>query len=725
MSKKSTKRFDKYIPLFGKDDDERVTLLLGELEDNAKEKMNKDNRSGYKSNDIGLDTVTSGLQNQYFSEPESDKNDTDVHYEWKIFMLQLGNRLGNTDLDSKHLDIIKELQKAKSGSVEEFMLYVFDKIATFEVEAGQVGQVGQVGQAVQGRQAGQVVQGRQAVPKSFIDNKSQLADVSKVTFKSSNDIINVLTNNVVLDTSTKYGLVRDGLNIKLSTGFVLNADSNITKDSFSINIKLMSQFNEYIKTPAGAQIFPRNPIRADQKRDTIIGILMAFLDYLDNQPDFKYFNYNLDKYLRNKLFSTQQSVIPVSASSFFDTPVVDQGKYWRQPDGSLWTINTKGERECVDITCDKFKQLKYTDKCFGTNFIDSKKPGGKSCAEYLRECLSGNDVSKCVTYLKDENYWSNVETEVNEMLPAIALKTLESFEFNTVETYDETNKVNILKVISVEKWLTNLQSMINSTTNTKVTSDDYLAISKNEKLKGYLELLVKKINSNPQILNKGLIKSDEQNRYNPNAFAESKLARMGIKPRIATTSFAPSSVERLADSVRNVQNDVAVRFRLTGPNIFGGILSGGSGIIDDLEDKLGNETKQTWSIFKSHYLALQNQLKSMGKDIVKEDQQKVETLFDQLQKSETKLLQLILLIQKYKDLISIHGERDTSNTLRVDNIKQFVDQRNKYFMRVTKKQNDLISIIKAIADAVQQESPTKTEPLADPKEEKLYLARLM
>ena len=716
MSKKSTKRFDKYIPLFGKEGDDRVTLLLGELEDNAKQKKDKDNRSSYTPADIGLDTVTTGLQNQYFVPPDPDKNDTDVHSEWKIFMLQLGSRLDKQNLDSRYIEQIKDLQNAESGSVEEFMLYVFDKIATFEVvQAGQAGQAGQ------------------AVSKSFINNKSQLANVSKVTFKSSDNIIKGLTDEVVLkinDTrgnaglklDNEYALFKEVLNIKLSDSLFLTMNSNINENSFSINIKLMPKFNEYIKTSAGAQIFPKTLIVAAQKKSEIIKILKAFLKFLDEQGEFNYFNFNIDKYLKNKLFSTQQSVIPLNASSFFDTPVVDQGKYWRQPDGSLWTTNTKGENECVDITCDKFKQLKYTDKCFGTNINDLSNSGGKSCAEYLRDCLSGNDVSKCVDYLKDDRYWTNVEKEVNDMLPVIALKTLESFEFNTVETYDDTNKVNIRKVISVEKWLTNLQSMINSSTK-KVNNDDYLAISKNEKLKGYLELLVKKINSNPQILNKGLTKSDEQNRYNPTAFTGSKLAQMGIKPRIATTSFAPSSVERLANSVRDVQN--AVRVRLNGPVIVGGILSGGSGIIDDLEDKLSDETKQTWSIFRSHYSALQNQLQSMGKDIAQEDQQKVIQLFDQLKKSETKLLQLILLIQKYKDLISIHGERDTSSTLRVDHIKQFVDQRNKYFMRVTKKQNDLISIIKAIADAVQQEAPIKTNPLDNPNEERLFLAQLM
>ena len=382
-------------------------------------------------------------------------------------------------------------------------------------------------------------------------------------------------------------------------------------------------------------------------------------------------------------------------------------------------MDANGKEEQVDINSQKFKDLKASDKCLGTNV--NEFTGSKSCADYLRDCLSGNDVKKCVAFLKEDKYWNVVEKEVDEMLPAIALKTLESFEFKTVDTYDETNKMNIRKVISVTEWLANLLKMVKA--STELDDVAYKAIAGNEKLKGYLALLVKKVNFNPAILNRGITKSDEQKRYNPNAFTGSKLATMGLKPRLAVSSFAPSSIDRLASTVRSDQD--AIRIRLMGPSIFGGILTGGSAAIDDLENKLKDETKQTWGIFQNHYLALVNQLKGMGKDIAEEDKNKIKDLFEQLKKSELKLMQVILMTEKYKDLISIHGEKDNSNTLKIDHLKQFVDQRNKYFTRVAKKQNDLISIIKSISEAVQKEAPTKTEPLAEPKQEKLALAGLL
>jgi hypothetical protein len=698
MSVKSIRRFDKYIPLFGKDNDDRVTLLLGELEDVAVENKNIATRKNFIDSDIGLNKVTPGLQNQYFitKDPDPTANDTTVHPEWKNFMLQLAIRLGGKELLAKHLPVVQGLSKAVVGSPEEFMLHVFNKIATFTDGATT------------------------PVPnRDFIAHKSLLDKATKVTFKDALVIIKALSNSHVMETISEDYMLISGLSLD-NFNNLTPADENVislqnTYDYFKSS-RLSNDFANYLKVADTSKFFKLPLTNANLKKG-FIDTLKDFIKSLDTKVSF---GYNFDKYLKNKLFDAQQGVLSVpTASSFFDDAIVDQGKYWRKADGSLWTMDANGKEEQVDINSQKFKDLKASDKCLGTNV--NEFTGSKSCADYLRDCLSGNDVKKCVAFLKEDKYWNVVEKEVDEMLPAIALKTLESFEFKTVDTYDETNKMNIRKVISVTEWLANLLKMVKA--STELDDAAYKAIAGNEKLKGYLALLVKKVNFNPAILNRGITKSDEQKRYNPNAFTGSKLATMGLKPRLAVSPFAPSSIDRLASTVRSDQD--AIRIRLMGPSIFSGILTGGSAAIDDLENKLKDETKQTWGIFQNHYLALVNQLKGMGKDIAEEDKNKIKDLFEQLKKSELKLMQVILMTEKYKDLISIHGEKDNSNTLKIDHLKQFVDQRNKYFTRVAKKQNDLISIIKSISEAVQKEAPTKTEPLAEPKQEKLALAGLL
>ncbi len=699
MSVKSTRRFDKYIPLFGKDNDDRVALLLGELQDVAIGKKNTANRKNFVAADIGLDSVTTGLQNQNFNNPDSKFTDTDPHPEWKDFMLQLGVRLNNKKFtDARILSIVKSLKNAAIGSLDEFILVTLSKIATFK-------------------------NGATASDKDMIAYKSLLDQATEVNFKSDIEIITELTTDKVMNTGTEDHM--------LITGLSLNAGNDLTPSNKRGIImiskydeggksRLSDKFEAYINGTRGTNFLTMSAVAsAASDKIAFIATLKDFINSLDIVNNF---NYNLDKYLKNKLFDAQHAILPVfSGSRFFDDPIVDQGKYWRKADGSLWTVDVTGKEVQVDINSQKFKDLKATDKCLGTNVNDLSATGGKSCADYLRDCLSGNDVQKCVEYLKKEEYWNTVEKEVDEMLPAIALKTLESFEFKTVETYDESNKMSIRKVITVTDWLAGLLKMVKA--GTSLDDAAYQAIAKNEKLKGYLALLVKKVNSNPAILNRGITKSDEQKRYNPNAFSGSKLASMGVKPRIPGGSLAPSSIERLAHIVRAEQD--AIRIRLMGPAIMGGILTGGSAQIDDIESRISTEHKQTWALFQIHYLALVDQLKNMGKDIAKEDKNKIQELFDQLKKSEVKLMQIMLMTEKYKDLIQIHGEKDSNSQLTVDHLKQFVDQRNKYFTRVAKKQNDLISIIKSISEAVQKEAPTKTEPLADVKLEKLALAGLL
>jgi hypothetical protein len=704
MSVKSTRRFDKYIPLFGKDNDDRVTLLLGELEDNVKDGLKfaqvaNPNIKNYITSDAVLKADNRGLWHINFTTPKpAPTTDKDVHDEWKTFMAQLGIRLAKVKIsstvpsDTAKLKLVQNLENTPASG-DQLVLCILENIATFTNDSSTGG-------------------------RSFINNHSELKKAKSVEFKTVViDIIDGLSSTTILSNT-------DALLDYIKNMFGLTSDKPSTSASAAtVTSNAKNLLGAGADKAEWKALFSDPLWSSPNDQDTVNReYLLAIKTFVFRRDNVNSFNYNFDKYLKNKLFDAQQGILSVpTASSFFDDPIVDQGKYWRKADGSLWTMDVNGKEEQVDIHSQKFKSLKTTDKCLGTNVKDLSSSGGKTCGDYLRDCLSGNDVQKCVEFLKNDKYWNVVDKEVDEMLPAIALKTLESFEFKTVDTYDETNKMNIRKVISVTEWLANLLKMVKP--SSPLDEKAYKDIAGNEKLKGYLALLVKKINSNPAILNRGIVKSDEQQRYNPNAFSGSKLATMGLKPRLAVSVLAPSSIERLANTVRSEQD--AIRIRLMGPAIFGGILTGGSGAIDELEYKLKDETKQTWSIFSSHYLALVSQLKGMGKDIAEEDKKKITELLNNLKNSEVKLMQVILMTEKYKDLISIHGEKDNSNTLKIDHLKQFVDQRNKYFMRVTKKQNDLISIIKSISEAVQKEAPTKTEPLAEPTQEKLALAGLL
>jgi len=89
------------------------------------------------------------------------------------------------------------------------------------------------------------------------------------------------------------------------------------------------------------------------------------------------------------------------------------------------------------------------------------------------------------------------------------------------------------------------------------------------------------------------------------------------------------------------------------------------------------------------------------------------------------MVKLILMTEKYASLLEVHGQNDPTGTIKIDHLKEFVDQRNHYFQRVAKKQSDLISIIKSISEALNKETPKPEEKKAEAKMSDLSVANLL
>jgi hypothetical protein len=742
-----SKRFDKYIPLFGRADDRRVALLLGELEDLAIIRKNRESpRKQFIVDDIVLNEVTTGLKNVFFTNRVETLADNAVHPEWKDFMLQLSIRLGGTRTqDANVLAILKSLQNVerdKMGSVDQFINVLLSKIANFSVNPTFTHD------------------------KNFAANNSQLDNITSIQFVAADDILHQLLQPptagravtiVGLDSTAAVDVIATGLNLARGGGGInrfieggllnppsaagpvpaytpaniigrLPADSNLTPkltaflDAPAPNGGL-PLFNELLSVqctghndndaaaggalasalavvrPAGIElktVYGNRTERNTALTNAIINIWKGFIKSLDTPKEF---HYKYDKFWLNRIFGEiVETPMPVAPSRFLTEEAVptDAGKYWRKADGSLWTTDKNGKEMSVSMNSEAYQSLKMSEKCMGTGF---ENHGDKTCADYLNDCLSGNGIDKCKAYFDNQNFWANAHKEVDAMLPQIAMKTLTAFEFGVVSVRDETNKMNLDKVMEVPQWLIKLANMI----PTKLSKDDFDKIAANGKLIGYLELLVKKINTNPSILNKGIVRSDEQKLWRKDAFKGTRLAKMGVPPRLFAHRLAPSSIGRLGEAIKSEQE--SMRIRLYGPAFMGGLLVGG-GLIESAEETLSDQSKQTWSVLMAHYNALRAQLMSKNKDIAEVDRTKIQNLFDNLKDAEIKLTKVLLMTEKYKRLLEVHGEKDANTVLTLDHLKRFVDERNRYFNRVSKRQNDLISIIYAIAEQVQKNDPS-------------------
>ena len=420
----------------------------------------------------------------------------------------------------------------------------------------------------------------------------------------------------------------------------------------------------------------------------------------------KEFGYRYDKYWLKMLIETHaaNAITPVTVSKFFDDASVpsEQVYYRKGASGELYTRNASGAEIRVDYGSDEAKKLTAADKCMGTGLDDNTAVAGEKCADYLRDCLSGKDIIKCKAYLEKADFWEKAQDEVGKMLPAIAVQTLNAFEFGMESVWDNTANCRLLKYKSVESWVANLASH-------GIIPVDVEKITKNVKLLGYLAMLVKKVNSNPAILNKDYLgETDSAIINNLDAFTGSRLANMGIKARVVNPNHVTvSSVDKLSDAITRANDTIKLTIGLPGLHGYSNniLLRGGATTLETFEENVTDITKQTANIMSLHISALILRLKKYNKEISKEDTDKIMKLIESLKNSEEKLNKAILYTEKYARLLEIHGQKDNTNILSMDHLKEFVDNRNRYFIRVAKKQNDLMSIIRSIAEAVNKETP--------------------
>ena len=169
------------------------------------------------------------------------------------------------------------------------------------------------------------------------------------------------------------------------------------------------------------------------------------------------FKYRFDKFWLRSLLeahvaSATQSVGP---SSFWNDDVKPTGQTYYRKGSELYMRDASGKEVRVDVGSPAFQSLKTEDKCLGTGFIEGTTSGEK-CADYLRDCLSGKNVMKCKTFLDRDAFWPDAQKEVDAMLPAMAVQTLNAFEFGMEQVWDNTANRRLLKYKSTDAWIANL-----------------------------------------------------------------------------------------------------------------------------------------------------------------------------------------------------------------------------------------------------------------------------
>ena len=432
-----------------------------------------------------------------------------------------------------------------------------------------------------------------------------------------------------------------------------------------------------------------------------------------NGTDFepkKFLPINIDKALLSLLLEKAHSAAAASAASsskFFETPsassVSDEKMFYRklgQP-GKLF-MDKDGKEVEVQKGSAEFMKLTEAGNCFTTGF---KNDGSVKCFVLVKKCLAGSNIEDCKEFMRSSNW--TFDEKIN---PAMAEELLGHFGFRTESALNTEAGLTLKQVENVNSWLSNLES--NFTTSAggsgKLSTSDYKAIAGNEKLIGYLEALVAKVNRNPAILNPSY--TGNQLTNNPNAFANTRFSKFGLQPKnVVIGSGVPSmsSIVALQNAVSSNRNMIAIYYGIAPTGL---ITQRGGGIAEYLETVQDNNQfpLRLSALVHESFNSFVASLKNHGKDLDQGDYSHIQKLISDLKEKEDKLFKAAIYTDKYVRLLSVFGQTDSNSVLKMDHVEQFVDKRNNYFNKVGKKQDDLLSILKALAEATQTETKVET-----------------
>ena len=320
------------------------------------------------------------------------------------------------------------------------------------------------------------------------------------------------------------------------------------------------------------------------------------------------------------------------------------------------------------------------------------------CAKYLQQCLDGDALASdnCKAYMSDSNFWENAKEEAKNIDPRMLVQTLKAFGFK-MEQYSEGN-LTLMKWQSVHDWQVGVSKM-GAANEKSLTPNMASKIINNGKLTGYLEMLVKRCNENPAILNKDY-KGPNKVAINPKYFNGTHLSKFGLLGH-APSSGVLASTERTG---LTVANSFGLPVHVFAPVA---VMRGGANLyinpINDLTNMINEPNKQTWALLEGEYNSLVQRLKRNNKNVAPKDNEAIRELISKLRDAETKLNHAMLYAEKYAALIEVFRQHDPKNMLRIDEIEEFVNARNHYFSKVKARQDSLVSIIKTVAAAAVDE----------------------
>lgn len=501
----------------------------------------------------------------------------------------------------------------------------------------------------------------------------------------------------------------------------VNSALNTFDDFLKSSTDLTNLFSQIGDKPVWFQSLVRQ-LAAGKKFKNITNYKNAGYNNYDNTKKLavnQIVEVNMSKYLLTLLLDNAYQAAKTgqpTSTNFFATQASynDEKFYYRKADqpGKLFMLKNGVETEVQKGSKDYLEGHKYDDNCYNLGLIAD--PSNIRCNELVTNCLAGKDIAQCKDFMSNGDWW-NQSNDVNNLNPALAMDMLSKFGFGIVENDVREVGLRLRQVMTTTQWLERLNNEFKK--NNGLNDNDIKAISGNTRLIGYLDRVVNKINSNPAVLNKNY-HGPETLSTNPNAFQGSTLSKFGLRPKqVISGSGVPSlsSIVALQNTVLRARSNIGILYGIS-PLPTGLIYQRGGAEAFEFMEAYGDDNRlplRLSKIVKDAFESFVSSLKSNGKDLDANDKAHIHKLVDDLDKYENKLLKSAVYTDKYIKLLQVYGQTDSSSVLSMDHIQKFVDNRNNYFTKVSKKQDELLSILKAMADATNTEVKSEVKSITE------------
>jgi len=655
----------KYNRLFGPKDEKRISLFIATVKEIAK--INRQNKPGLKN------YAKFSATNPMFENSLLDYLSDDSYVINQVDFLQNGNfdnqmRGASCDIHSIHPEW--------AINIADIIIYINKVVSSSLTSADKIEVLGLI---------------------------KSLHNVGS----TSNFHDNMLIINMVKALYTLEG----------STGF--NPDQHTTWDKvtniLSNTNKSTNLFNTSVPLDAdiggGASGKPSLPSDCfssfDELAESVKTLVREHTELSDEHK--KVSGYNPDEHLARLLIQNKDKPISNDSIDVWDEDTKKSNTYYRDEDNKLYRLidnkknNDNNNRKYFDSN-DKTGVIIKNKTCESVGL--DKTTGKNKCTDYITKCLSGNDIKECKDFLGDTSNIFLISDEIKHMHPENLRNTIRALQIPTKQKMNTELDMMLTEVVTFDEWIEEIEKLL--------TPDEITKIIKHETLRRYINYLVSFVNEEPAILNENYVINDNQSNkktINPKIYEHTFLSKFGLHPNYprgygyATDSISISDVERLYSTIVDYQNQQRMMYGIVSSlRLTGGFtnkidtLNGGAPY--NISEIYNDSTKQTHTLLSQYYAKLVTTLSAKGKELARADKDKIETHLQSLEKSEKALLRSVNYINEYVKLLNIFGEGGKSKNLTYQNLKEFVDQRNNKFNRISNKQLSLVSIIRAIASSI-------------------------